>query len=63
MHNLERRLQIHEGQTTADGAYTLLEAECLAACDKAPMTQVDLRFVGPVAPEEAETLLTKEVSS
>lgn len=63
MHKLEQRLDIKEGQTTADGEYTLLEAECLAACDKAPMTQVDLHFVGPVRPEEAEILLTKEVSS
>lgn len=61
MHNLEQRLGIHEGQTTADGEVTLLEAECLAACDLAPVAQVNLEFVGPVPPDQAETLLTKEV--
>lgn len=63
MHALEERLGIKEGQTTEDGAYTLLEAECLAACDKAPMVQVNLRYEGPVRPEDAERLLSEEVPS
>ncbi|MCL4351028.1 MAG: NADH-quinone oxidoreductase subunit NuoE [Firmicutes bacterium] len=63
MHHLEQRLGIKEGQTTADGAYTLLEAECLAACDKAPVAQVNLRFVGPISPEDATQLLSEEVPS
>src|SRR3546814_2103053 len=29
------------GQTTADGLFTLSEAECLGACVNAPMMQVD----------------------
>ncbi len=61
MHRLEERLGIQEGQTTADGAVTLLEAECLAACHLAPVAQVNLRYVAPVRPEEAERLVTEEV--
>lgn len=61
MHQLEQRLGIREGQTTPDGAYTLLEAECLAACDKAPVVQVNLRFHGPVAPDDVERLVQGEV--
>ncbi len=61
MHNLEQRLKISQGQTTPDGAYTLLEAECLAACDLAPVAQVNLRFRGPI--QDAGELLTEEVSS
>ena len=63
MHHLEKKLGISEGQSTADGKYTLLEAECLAACDKAPVAQVNLRYHGPVAPEQADELLKEEVSS
>jgi NADH-quinone oxidoreductase subunit E len=57
MENLEHHLGISEGQTTADGAVTLLEAECLAACSLAPASQVNLRYFGPVAPENFRELL------
>ncbi len=62
MHRLEQKLGISEGETTPDGAFTLLEAECLAACDLAPVAQVNLRFQGPIHPDEAEALLSEEVS-
>lgn len=61
MHALEGELGIREGQTTPDGQYTLFEAECLAACDKAPVVQVNLRYHGPVTPEQAPALLAGEV--
>jgi NADH-quinone oxidoreductase subunit E len=38
---LEKRLGIHEGQTTPDGRYTLTAVECLAACGTAPVVQVN----------------------
>lgn len=63
MARLEERLGIREGQTTADGSCTLLEAECLAACNLAPVAQVNLEFVGPVRPDEVDKLLNKEVTS
>ncbi len=63
MHRLEEKLHISEGQTTADGHYTLLEAECLAACDLAPVAQVNLRYRGPVPPDDADSLLGEEASS
>jgi NADH-quinone oxidoreductase E subunit len=44
----EARLGISVGQTTADGEFTLEEAECLAGCDKAPCVQVNHRFFGPL---------------
>lgn len=62
LHELEQRLGIREGQTTPDGRYTLLEAECLAACDKAPVAQVNLRYHGPIAPQEADKLLNEKVT-
>lgn len=62
IHELEHRLGVSVGQSTPDGRYTLLEAECLAACDLAPVCQVNLRYVGPVRPEEADRLLAEEVA-
>lgn len=37
LHHIERKLGIKAGETTADGAFTLVEEECLAACANAPM--------------------------
>jgi NADH-quinone oxidoreductase subunit E len=39
--HLERRLGCRAGQTSADGKFTLLKAECLAACGQAPMVQIN----------------------
>lgn len=62
MENLEHHLGIAEGQTTPDGRVTLLEAECLAACDLAPACQVNLHYHGPVAPDQFRTLLEAPLS-
>lgn len=57
LEEFSHRLGIAPGQTTPDGEWTLLEAECLAACDKAPVVQVNLRYRGPVAPGDAGRFL------
>jgi NADH-quinone oxidoreductase subunit E len=41
----EERLAVAVGGTTADGAFTLEETECLGDCDVAPCVQVNSRFV------------------
>jgi NADH-quinone oxidoreductase subunit E len=38
---LEKKLGCHVGGTTDDGEFTLLEAECLAACGGGPMLQLN----------------------
>ncbi len=38
--DLCENLGVHPGETTADGLITIEEVKCLAACDKAPMFQV-----------------------
>ena len=44
----------HSGGTTADGAITVQEAQCLGACDRAPCIQVDAEnMVGPLTPDDA----------
>ncbi len=42
--HLKQKLGIGFGETTADGKFTLKEAECLAACAGAPMLQLDREY-------------------
>jgi NADH-quinone oxidoreductase subunit E len=35
------KLGIGPGQTTADGMFTLIEVECLGACDRAPVVMIN----------------------
>ena len=39
--DLARRLEIHPGETTKDGKFTLLPIVCLGACDHAPVVMID----------------------
>lgn len=41
MECFEKRLAIHNGQTTKDGKYTLTAVECLASCGTAPVVQIN----------------------
>jgi NADH-quinone oxidoreductase subunit E len=58
LEHAERRLGVHPGQTTEDGAFTLEETECLAGCDAAPCVQVNHRFFGPLAPAGFDDLVS-----
>ncbi len=53
----EERLGVKAGGTTADGEFTLEEAECIADCDRAPCIQVNYRFFGKVTHQDFDTLL------
>jgi NADH-quinone oxidoreductase subunit E len=55
----ERALGIKAGQTTPDGKFSLEEAECLGACDRAPLLMVNDDYVGPVDQGQVEALLKK----
>lgn len=56
---LESRLGIRCGQTTPDGAVTLERVECLAACDLAPMVQIDHdRMLGPIDPADVAEVIS-----
>jgi NADH-quinone oxidoreductase E subunit len=55
--HLEERLGIKRGETSADGSYTLLTAECLASCGTAPVLQVNGEFVENVSLEKADALI------
>ncbi len=53
------KLQIKAGETSADGEFTVLPAECLAACNRAPMMLVDDKVVGPVQVDDLDQILEK----
>ena len=44
MDALSADLGVHHDETAADGSITLEHAECLAACDYAPVVTVDYEF-------------------
>ena len=57
LEHLEGRLGIRAGSTTADGAFTLEDVECIAACTEAPCLQVNYRYFYKVTPDGADALL------
>jgi NADH-quinone oxidoreductase subunit E len=52
-----RRLGITPGQTDAAGLFTLVEVECLGACDRAPVVMVNDSWHECLKPEDAARLL------
>ncbi|MDA7962530.1 MAG: NADH-quinone oxidoreductase subunit NuoE [Gammaproteobacteria bacterium] len=60
--HLEKKLKVKLGGTTADGKFTLREAECLAACAGAPMMQVDREYYENLTPGRVDEIL-EEVGS
>lgn len=54
---LEKKLGCHSGETTKDGEFTLLKAECLAACGHGPVLQVNDEYVENVTPEKIDAIL------
>ena len=50
-------LGIKPGQTDSTGTFTLIEAECLGACDRAPVIMVNDVWQEHVNPDEIGTLL------
>ena len=50
---LSEKLGIKPGQTTPDGEFTLIEVECLGACDRAPVVMVNDDWHERLQPEQA----------
>ena len=56
---LKEQLGIGNNQTTADGAITLEHAECLAACDYAPVVTVNYEFFDNQTVGSARTIVSQ----
>jgi NADH-quinone oxidoreductase subunit E len=57
MDALSADLGVHHDETSADGSITLEHAECLAACDYAPVVTVDYEFYDQQDVESARALV------
>jgi NADH dehydrogenase (ubiquinone) flavoprotein 2 len=54
---IKEELGIEQGQTTADGLFTILEVECLGACVNAPMIQINDDYYEDLTPASVKDLL------
>jgi len=52
-----RKLGIRPGETDASGTFTLMEVECLGACDRAPAVMVNDAWHECLTPENASRLI------
>lgn len=57
LEHAEETLGVAPGGTTADGMFTLEDAECLALCGNAPCVTVNWRFFGDLDPPEFDKLV------
>ncbi len=57
LEHLKNKLGIKNGEVTGDGKFSLEEAECLCACEMAPMMQVGEKYVGPLTEEKIDEIL------
>ena len=54
---LSAALGIKPGETDSSGTFTLMEVECLGACDRAPVVMVNDDWHERLAPEQVESFL------
>jgi NADH-quinone oxidoreductase subunit E len=56
---LKERLGIDLGETTPDGAFTLLPIGCLGACDRGPALMIDGKLFDSLTPERVDEILAQ----
>ncbi len=59
LHKLEQTLGVKAGGTTADGEFTLIEEECLAACADAPAMICGRRYFLNLTPDKVDEALAE----
>jgi NADH:ubiquinone oxidoreductase subunit E len=57
LHHLEMKLGIKAGETTADGAFSIVEEECLAACANAPMMICGNQYFLDLTEQKLDTIV------
>lgn len=57
LNHIRQRLNIKDGQTSADGLFTLKPVECLGACGYAPMMQLGKTYREHLTIEKVDELL------
>jgi NADH-quinone oxidoreductase E subunit len=56
---LKKKLDVDDHGTTRDGKFSLEEAECLCACEMAPMMQVGDTYHGDLTEKKIDEILDK----
>ncbi len=56
---ISQKLGIEQGETTPDGKFTLLEAECLAACGSSPVMLVGEELYVNLTKEKIDEIIEK----
>ena len=59
LQHLEQRLGVLPGEMTADGKFSLEAVECLGACDKAPMMQINDEEYEILDPKKVDEVLAR----
>jgi len=57
--HIEQKLGIRKGETTPDGEFTLIGAECLGSCGTAPMMQVNDHYYENLSLKAVDDLLER----
>ena len=56
---ISQKLNIREGETTADGMFTLKTVECLGSCGSAPMMQVGAEYHENLTESKVDALIER----
>lgn len=56
---LEEKLNIHLGETSADGLFTLKGVECLGSCGTAPVMQINTLFYEKLSKEKIDQIINE----
>ena len=56
------KLGVQPGETTSDGLFTVEKVMCVAACDRAPVAQINLEYFEHLDPERFDALLEELTS-
>jgi len=54
---IQKKLDIQDGETTADGLFTLREVECIGACGYAPAMQINTEFYEHLTEQKTDEIL------
>ena len=58
-HALQNELHLYDGETSADGLWTLLTTSCLGICGVGPVMLIDNDIYGNVDPDQVSSILAK----
>ena len=56
---IKQELQIEDGETTADGLFTLKNVACLGCCSLSPVMMINDETYGSLTPDKAITILNE----